>query len=163
MSFRTHFLVSLLAAGGCFLNGSALAQKQLNPEDLQGLSRTDRETIHPGQPLEIVGIGQEDNDFRAASPALAEGELAVTRVDTEELRSRRLAMYKSGARYNTPPATTRRVQGIALNRTLPRFQSDRPFGDPADQEVPPEEGSTWPYWVAGVVLAGSLWIVRKRS
>ena len=163
MRFRTHLLVSLLASGGWFLDASAHAQRQLNPDDLQGLSRTDRETIHPGQPLEIVGIGQEDNDFRAASPALAEGELAVTLVDMEDLRSRRLAMYKSGARYNTPPATTRRVQANALNRSLPRFQADRPIGDPADQDVPPEEGSSWPYWMAGVALAGSLWIVRKRS
>ncbi len=142
---------------------TAWGQRQVQPEDLQGLSRTDRETIHPGDPLDIVGIDEGDNAFRTASPALAQGELAVTLVDPEELRARRLAMYSNQARFNTPPASSSRRTGETLTRELPDFLADRANLAPETDPEGSQEGSTLPYWVGGVVLVGAFVVLRQRS
>ena len=55
-----------------------------------------REFLYPTQerdPLEIVGNGQADNDFRAGTPALMHSDLVVALVDPEAARERLLAIY----------------------------------------------------------------------
>lgn len=155
-------LVLTLSLSLLSLTASAAAQRQVLPEDLRGLSQTDRETIHPGDPLEVIGIDQGDNNFRAVSPALAEGELAVTMVDPEELRARRLAMYSSQARYSTPPASSARRTGASLTRGLPDFVADRAVREVEDHSGD-DEGSNLPYWLGGVALIGALVVLRQRS
>ena len=55
-----------------------------------------REFLYPTQerdPLEIVGNGQADNDFRAGTPALMHSDLVVALVDSDAARERLLAIY----------------------------------------------------------------------
>ncbi len=63
----------------------------------------DREWIHPGNQLELVGREQGDNDFRSATPALLHGKLETAQVDIDELRERKLAMYTEGQRFDASP------------------------------------------------------------
>lgn len=145
------------------LASPAFTQKHISADELVGLGSTDRETIHPGNPLEVVGIDQGDNAFRTVSPALAEGELAVTMVDPEELRARRLAMYGSQARYSTPPASSARRTGESLTRALPDFLADRAAPDPDAVPSEDDDSSGFPYWLGGVALLGALVVLRQRS
>ncbi len=71
---------------------------------LQVLRERNRETLHPGDPLTIVGLEQGDNEFRSGTPALVNGAHAVALMDPEDAYNRALAMYEGGAVFHQPPA-----------------------------------------------------------
>jgi hypothetical protein len=64
----------------------------------------DRELLHKGSPLSIVGLEQAENALRAGTPALARTDGAVAFVDVEELRQRKIAMYEQHASFHLPPS-----------------------------------------------------------
>jgi len=129
-----HALRTLLCASVCWtaLCGTPLRAQQSAPQPplteedessvrdpLEALRKSYRPAIHPGNPLNLVGIEQGDNDLRAATPQLARGEHTPLQVDIEASHQRALAMYGNGARFHAalPPAsqsalpTTTRPQG----------------------------------------------------
>lgn len=73
------------------------------PEIENLLRERDRVRLHPGNPLEIVGLEQGDNNLRARTPALANSDRAPKQLDSGDLYQRTLSMYDSGARFNQPP------------------------------------------------------------
>src|SRR5262245_45090230 len=57
----------------------------------------DRERMHPGDPLRVVGLEQGGNSFRDRAPALFASDRAPLQVDAEENHRRRLALYEEAA------------------------------------------------------------------
>lgn len=75
----------------------------VNPRDAgPRLRERNREGMHPGIPLDIVGLEQGDNDFRSRTPALAKSDKRTAQVDPEENYRRRLAAYSLGGAFNKP-------------------------------------------------------------
>jgi hypothetical protein len=73
------------------------------PEDSTALREHYRPTLHPGDPLRIVGLEQDGNDLRAKTPVLARGEHEPRQVDGEASYRRALALY-GGTFYHVPLA-----------------------------------------------------------
>jgi len=73
------------------------------------VNKTNREQLHPGQPLKIRGIAQGANDFLAKTPALRGGPTEVELVASQDAHQRRLAMYEGGTRFNTAPRSSPRM------------------------------------------------------
>jgi len=53
------------------------------------------------KPMEIVGLSQGDNDFRARTPALQKSDMRSAQVDLEQLRERMLAAYSGKSNFST--------------------------------------------------------------
>lgn len=68
----------------------------------QAVRERDRELLHPGGALDVVGVEQGDNGFRSSTPALERGVLTAAKVDVDELYARRLAMYEERRSFHTP-------------------------------------------------------------
>lgn len=68
----------------------------------QAVRERDRELLHPGGALDVVGVEQGDNGFRSNTPALERGTLTAAKVDVDELYARRLAMYEENRSFHTP-------------------------------------------------------------
>jgi hypothetical protein len=66
------------------------------------LPSRNRATMHPGEPLKLVGLEQGDHDLRSSTPALAQSDRAVAIVNADENYKRTLAMYDQGASYRAP-------------------------------------------------------------
>ena len=77
------------------LAGPAVAQQTGSGDVDNSLIRTEgllpgrnRATMHPGNPLTIVGLEQAGRDLRSGTPALEQSDRAVALVDPEENRRR---------------------------------------------------------------------------
>lgn len=105
---------ALLAGALVLLTPLASAQApDIAPEDLKQhgmsvadighlLDSRDRELLHPGQPLIVVGNEEGDNEFRHSTPLLEGAFAARGTLDPAEARDRRLAMYTAGAHFSAP-------------------------------------------------------------
>jgi len=127
-------------------------------EDRQLWSRG-REVLHTGNPLDLVGCEEGDNDFRRRTPALESSDREVQRVDRDELYRRRMAMYTEGRAFHTPlpavsgwPTGSRPPAGI---RVEPATSEAKPTGED-------ENGSAWPVVLPGSLLLLLLVLVRLR-
>ncbi|HPF14853.1 MAG: hypothetical protein H6830_07290 [Planctomycetes bacterium] len=150
-----------LVLGACLLTGSAWAQDSIPADQLQGLAGSDRELMHPGNPLLVVGLDQADNQFRASTPALTKAEVAATQVDPAELRARRLAMYQEGSRFDRPLVASSRLTTTDPLRELPEFAADR------KRVETPAEAPKAPSWnpaflVVGLIVGGYFLMARRR-
>jgi len=127
---------------------SASSPSPLVAEELlrDELAQSDREKLHPGGALEIVGREQAGNEFRARTPALVNAEREVVYVDTEELRARKLAMYAEGRAYHAPLArAVVNEDGVAE-----RAPSSAPS---ATEPAPQSRSYKWLWLVAGATAA----------
>ncbi len=144
------------------LSGNALAQsgREVTSDDLSGIVQSDRELLHPGNPLQIIGIEQGDNNFRAATPTLGSGEIVATLVDFNTLRDRRLAMYKDRARFDTHVPGTRMTTTEPII-TMPPFQADL-----RKVALPDPPGSNYPYgkiaFFGGLIVGVMFLLSRLR-
>ncbi len=96
----------MLATGG-IARGQAPdspSENATNAEIESVLGARNRARMHPGNPLEIVGVEQGANDIRSRTPALANSNRAVVVLNADELHDRTLAMYENGARFSQPAA-----------------------------------------------------------
>ena len=118
------------------------------------LFQRDREAMHPGRPLTLVGIEQGGNDFRARSPALAKCDRTVTRVATEESRRRLLSMYEQGTRFHEPPAS--------FYRPIPGPASRADAAPREDESATLAAGDLMPACLALALFAPlGVWIRRR--
>lgn len=110
----------------------------------------DREWIHPGDALRIVGREMDGNDFRSKTPALAEGQLTPAQVDLDALRERKLAMYAESGTFDFGP----------------RAEAYEPTGREAEQQAadePEDDSEKQPFpWTLPVGIA-ALAFVAFRS
>ncbi len=110
------------------------------------LGQSDREKLHPGGALEIVGREQAGNDFRASTPALVNAQREVVYVDTKELHARKLAMYAEGRAYHVPLARAVVSEDGVAERA--------PSSAPAAAEAAPQPRSfKWLWLVVGAAAA----------
>lgn len=144
---RSALLVGLL------LGASSLAAADAQDPPEQGLSTVDseallrdrhRETLHPGEPLRIVGLEQGDNDFRARTPALVRSDRAALQVDPDEQYERRLAAYTNGSTFHRPLPANPVTPGAELG--LPGTPvPGTPVNRGSAGEVPAEQSFTTRY------------------
>ena len=126
------------------------------------LSRRDREAIHPGEPLKVVGLGQEENDFRSGLHAAAQGNFVPVAVNEEESYARQLAMFESpqlkfsqGLERSYLPRDTR--GGAA---PPPRLRKERGAGAGSDDEP---ASTAWIGMLIAAVASVGLFLTHGRS
>jgi hypothetical protein len=113
------------------------------------LERRGRGVLHPGEPLQLVGVGAGDADVLARTPALANATLGLMRVDREELRARKLALYDGAASFDGAPRSLGPVAESIERETARRVEPARATNPGAEAEPP---ATTWP-WVVGAIVA----------
>lgn len=143
------------------LGGTAAAQQAASNDDARSsaqsqalLRERNRATMHPGNPLTIVGLEQGGNDIRSRTPALVSSDRAAAHVDPEELYRRTLAMYETGATFHRPLP--------ALPGTAASHSREPPLPSPVDPVEKDSGGNpTW-WWIviaASAILAG--WVLKR--
>lgn len=90
---------------------------EFSTEDRWLLDGRDREMLHAGMPVELIGIDEGDATFRTRTPILANSDQAIVRVDADENYARRLAMYETGERFHTPPPRAAGASATDYNRS----------------------------------------------
>lgn len=118
-----------------------------------------REILHTGDPLDLVGREEGDNDFRRRTPALESSDREVQHVDRDELYRRRMAMYTEGKAFHTPlPAASGWLPASrppVASRVEPPTSDAKPTGES-------EGGSAWPIVLPGSLLLLILVLIRFR-
>lgn len=164
------FLLSALAT----VAGSAqpaLAQRPKPSDRDPGLARAqavlndrNREMIHPGDPLTIVGLEQGGNDIRSRTPILANSDRIAAHVDPDDNYRRTIAMYDEGASFHSAPASSMRA-GPSLASPGGASRSARAGAPAQAAAAAPSEGrSEWP-WVLGfgACLFAGLWLWMRSG
>jgi hypothetical protein len=118
------------------------------------LSSRNRDTMHPGDPLLIIGVDQDGNDMRKDTPILEQSDRKMVMVDQHEAYERALALYAAGAMYKTPlPAAADSEVASAPNKHAAHSSS---------RGAPVEPGPQWPWLVAtAICVAFILWLGRR--
>lgn len=130
----------------------------VSAKDRALLMNRERAALHNGVPLDISGIEEGDNDFRARTPLLKQTTGEITRVDRQENRRRKLAMYEGRKSFTTP---------LAIVASAPISRSTRavaPAQAVADAEIPKEDPggmAQWLFALIGAGIAGSILLWRS--
>ncbi|MDZ4775113.1 MAG: hypothetical protein SGI72_18500 [Planctomycetota bacterium] len=75
----------------------------------ENLRDRNRGSMHPGDPLVIVGIEQGNNEIRSRTPALASAVRTPVIVDDDLAYKRKLALFEGGGRAMQPLQVTRQT------------------------------------------------------
>ncbi len=132
---RAGIFLALLAGWGT-------AQVRYEPSPVE--ENVDKEAMHEGLEIRIIGMEEGDNHFRDRTPALMNSDRKVALVDTDKLYDRKRAMYEEGARFHTPLP----VVGEDIPPSRPVAAA------PAGPAPAPKEGGGW-FWKYLVLLAGA--------
>lgn len=122
--------------------------------DLEILDSRDRVELHPSDPLEIVGLGQKDNDFRAGLNAARRGSYAPSVIDTDDAYRRRIALLESGATFSAPP---NRV------RSRPLVPAPTPVAPASEPEAPEPYDTTWIGMALAALASVGIFVMRGRG
>ena len=106
-----------------------------------------RERMHPGTALDLVGIEEGPNSFRDDTPSLERTDRRAAYVDPEQARSRHLAMYQ-GHSFHAPLERKLVDRGASRQARTGAEQVRRE----ADQEEPPESSNS----LAVALVAGMI-------
>jgi len=147
-------LVALTLAGGASAQFKSAKLDQQKRATEQVLTERNRETMHPGGALEVVGVEQGDNEIRSRTPALERSDRAAAQVDVDELRERRLAMYQSGARFHSAPPSSGDSAGEPATNDARRTRTVAP---PVIAPEPTTMSWGFACLVVVVVALGILW------
>ncbi len=142
-----------------FAAGEATAQQSLSESDIRSVGDRNRERMHPGQPLHVVGAEQEDNSFRERTPSLIRAEKVAVIVDPDENYRRRLAMYDSGQRFDSAPATQARVLARDPNQAVARHEVEKKKAPKA----PVDDRGNKALFSGMGLIAGLVFLIRKLS
>lgn len=164
-------LIAPLASSQELSPALARDQEGMSQEDLRSVQRLldsrEREFLYPTEernPLDIVGIDQENNDFRAGTPALKNADMTVAMVDTEEARERLLSLY--GGKQVIPAPLGLAAPG---NSHADPSREDSPNADrktdlnEGDESGDSEHSLPWFYSVPLLGLAAAWLWTRSRS
>ena len=142
----TFFLgIALLAAG-------APVSGQVRPEPNPVEENVDKEAMHEGMEIRIIGMEEGENHFRDRTPALLNSDRKTALVDADKLYDRKRAMFEEGARFHTAlPA----VGMEAPQTATPAI--------PASNGAGPEEGkgSGWLKYLILLAGAGAFLLALK--
>ena len=149
-----------LLAASCLNFSAGYQERDLphanTPEELERLQWDhDRELMHPGSPLEVIGLEHGDNGFRERTPALESSDRAVAVLDAGEAYQRRLALYERGVSFERAPRVVRRAM------LLPPVAGPNtsPPGGPVEVRAPAARVLPW---VFGLGLAMLLFGLARR-
>jgi len=123
------------------------------------LAERERERMHPGDALALVGIDEGAPEFRAKTPSLARNSGAPAFVDVDALREQRLAMYELGTVSTRPLAR--------LADTDPRRVVDE--SEPPKVSVAPTEPPERPWytnklvWLGAAAVGVVIALLRRRA
>lgn len=132
----------------------------VNAEQDRRLWMGGRELLHAGIPVELFGREEGDNGFRDGAPALERSDRQVARVDREELRAQRLAMYSEGALFTRPPTRHGRVDATrGTDRNAP--PPSEPSAAGGNERTERASGWTGPLALGVFVLATGVWLRRR--
>ena len=119
------------------------------------LQSRNRDTMHPGDPLLLIGVDQDGNDMRKSTPILEQSDKKIVMVDQDEAYQRALALYAAGATFKSPMAAATDGDGAAHSK---------PKSRPASRSSVPEAGPQWPWLVAtAICVAFIVWLGRRFS
>lgn len=120
------------------------------------LRERDRELMHPGDPLTVVGVEQQGNDIRTRTPALARSDRYTACVDVDEHYHRTLAMYESGASFQS---ALRPGPGVeARKRSLRPLRGHSP--SVGNESAAIGASNAWPWIFAlGTALLIAVWTI----
>lgn len=130
----------------------------VSAKDRALLMNRERAALHPGVPLDISGIEEGDNDFRARTPLLKQSTGEITLVDREENRRRRLAMYQERKSYATPLAI---VSSTPVSRRVQVAAPVQPAKEPETPKKEPGALAQWLFALIGAGIAGSILLWRS--
>ena len=157
-ALRSAALLACLA-GAALGQDSAAARRN----EARALADHDRVMLHTGSPLDLRGIEEDGNDFRARTPALARASRTMAMVDADENYRRRREMYESGARFSAPPRVVSHTASLGGFRR--ELVEDAPSPAPAPQEAEDEGGAaSWLLLALAAALAGfGVWHRRRGA
>jgi hypothetical protein len=119
------------------------------------LQSRNRDTMHPGDPLFLIGVDQEGNDMRKSTPILEQSDKKIVMVDQGEAYERALALYSAGATYKSPLPPATDSGGATATQRAPRA---------ASRSAVVEAGPQWPWLVAtAICVAFIVWLGRRFS
>jgi hypothetical protein len=122
------------------------------------LAERERERMHPGEALNLVGIDEGAPEFRAKTPSLERNSGSVAFVDPDALREQRLAMYEAG-HVSTRPLP-RLAEGDARRAEAPKRK-------PAPAVEPEAPARPWYMnkllWLGACAAGVVLVILRRRA
>jgi hypothetical protein len=81
-----------------------------------------RSSLHPGDPLAIVGVEEGDNDIRSRTPALMHSDRHAGVVDVDREHQRRLALFEGGGLKLEPVTIARDAPAETRTTTRPRAE-----------------------------------------
>jgi len=139
----------LAAAIALAFPATAQQERAADKEATRSLERVkerNRETMHAGDPFELVGLEDDSTDFRSATPALVNGDRDATRVDPDEAHRRALAMYDRGAVFHQPLAAA------ADDEAAPAPERERRTSAPVHAEVGLPRELSWSLSIAFALL-----------
>jgi hypothetical protein len=140
--------------------------KDLSPGESDVLLRDrNRDTMHSGLPLVVVGREQGGNDLRSRTPALAQADHQAAIVNPDDIYRRTLAMYEDGAAFHVPP--------VAASVSADVLKTQRRVARAGRNAALVPASSRWPWILAATVVAlalawtlkhaGSLRVVRAAN
>ena len=125
-------------------------------ESFQLVQERRRDLVHPGNPLDISGVFEGDNDLAAGRGALGRSDFKPVLVNAAEGYERQLAMLENRTRFDTSYTRTR--QGNA-----PRVQAPvRGKGAPDDAPAS-SSGKSWLAALAVAVAATCALVLQGRK
>lgn len=151
--------LAIIALAGLLIASEASAQRSVSENETRLIGSRNRERMHPGNPLTVVGSEQEDNSFRDRTPSLMNAEKVAVLVDEDEAYRRRMAMYNSGARFDAGPPIHSRVYSNEPDREAPRHEVAK-----RKAPKPVESGDGNLALVSGMgMILGLIFLIRKLS
>lgn len=171
-SVRTRPLLAAAGAAFLLLSVPAIGQEQEPGAPKEGektaperekslqeyreiLSSRNRDTMHPGDPLLLIGVDQDGNDMRKNTPILEQSDKKVVMVDQQEAYERALALYAAGAMYKSPIPAAADSQVATAPKPAPRTSA---------HAAVVESGPQWPWFVATAICVGFIvWLGRRFS
>lgn len=157
-------LCAMIALSAVEANAQRTMPTPHKPTDAEKTSdllyQRNRSLMHPGDPLLLMGREQGDNDIRSRTPALAQGDRSITRVDPAENYARTLAMYEDRATFRAPLAA---VTPSPDDDSAPRPAPTRAVPKPA-AEQPAKPLSDWPWLLAlGLPMGVVAWFFSRSK
>lgn len=125
------------------------------------LSRRNRETIHPGNPHNLIGLGEGDNNFRSGLNALGRGEYIPAAVDRTDAYERQLAMHQGGTTFDRPMRRSFLPRDTADGAAPPPRAAD----DAQSDELPVKKpfDTTWIGMLIAAAASVGLFLTRGHG
>ena len=135
-------------------SGTAQPEREKSLQEYREILQSrNRETMHQGDPLLLIGVDQDGNDMRKSTPILEQSDKKIVMVDQDEAYERALALYAAGAAYKSPLPRAGDAGVTAAPKPGPRV---------ATHGGPVESGAQWPWLVAtAICVAFIVWLGRR--